>query len=41
LISGALQVNAKLPPGLPAGKVELTLIVGEVRSQRRITIQVE
>jgi uncharacterized protein (TIGR03437 family) len=41
LISGALQVNAKLPPGLPAGKVELTLIVGEVRSQRQITIQVE
>ncbi len=41
LISGALQVNAKLPPGLPSGTVELTLIVGEVRSQRRITIQVE
>ncbi|MCX6596764.1 MAG: BACON domain-containing carbohydrate-binding protein [Acidobacteria bacterium] len=41
LISGALQVNAKLPPGLPAGALELTLIVGEVRSQRRITIQVE
>lgn len=41
LISGALQVNAKLPPDLPSGTVELTLIVGEVRSQRRITIQVE
>lgn len=41
LISGALQVNAKLPPGLPSGTVELTLIVGEVRSRRRITIQVE
>jgi uncharacterized protein (TIGR03437 family) len=41
LVAGVMQVNVELPPGLPAGRHEVSLIVGDRMSQERVTLAVE
>ena len=40
LVSGVLQVNAKIPPGVPTGPAAVVITVGSVSSQANVTVSV-
>jgi uncharacterized protein (TIGR03437 family) len=40
LVSGVIQVNAKIPPGVPTGPVQVVITVGGVSSQANVTVSV-
>jgi uncharacterized protein (TIGR03437 family) len=41
LVAGVLQVNARIPPGVPSGNVPVVIAVGNTTSQGTITVAVK
>jgi uncharacterized protein (TIGR03437 family) len=41
MVSGAMQINALIPDGLPAGNLPLTVSLGGVNSQSGVTVAVQ
>jgi uncharacterized protein (TIGR03437 family) len=41
LVAGVLQVNARIPAGVPSGNVPVVVSIGNTRSQGNITVAVK
>jgi uncharacterized protein (TIGR03437 family) len=41
LVAGVMQINAKIPAGVPSGDIPVEVIVGEAKSQAGITVAVK